>query len=138
MRHCKQGLERKFVDRESYFVNVWTRAELVPPTEATQEGRSETAKRKPIFRNPMDSLTLDIVLIRERNVSNHVHFILHLADMGLVELDLWWCEGGGLDKVEGGVADELAGDPQERLLEVVVTLGAEFIVLERLFPVESD
>lgn len=36
------------------------------------------------------------------------------------------------------VADKLPGQPQERLLEVVVGLGGDIIVLEVLLAVESD
>lgn len=39
---------------------------------------------------------------------------------------------------EAGVANELAGKPQERLFEVVVGLGRNIIVLEVLLSVESD
>lgn len=37
-----------------------------------------------------------------------------------------------------GVADELAGEPQEWLLEVVVGLGGDIVVLEVLLAVEGD
>jgi hypothetical protein len=36
------------------------------------------------------------------------------------------------------VADKLAGEPEERLLEVVVRLGRDVVVLEVLLSVESD
>jgi len=36
------------------------------------------------------------------------------------------------------VADELPGEPKERLLEVVVGLGGNVVVLEVLLAVESD
>lgn len=36
------------------------------------------------------------------------------------------------------VADKLAGEPEERLLEVVVGLGRDIVVLEVLLAVESD
>jgi hypothetical protein len=39
---------------------------------------------------------------------------------------------------QGGVADKLAGEPQEGLLEVVVGLGRDIVVLEVLLAVESD
>ena len=39
---------------------------------------------------------------------------------------------------QSGVADKLAGEPEERLLEVVVGLGRDVVVLEVLFPVEGD
>lgn len=37
-----------------------------------------------------------------------------------------------------GVADELAGEPKEGLLEVVVGLGRDIVVLEVLLAVEGD
>jgi hypothetical protein len=37
-----------------------------------------------------------------------------------------------------GVADELPGEPQEGLLEVVVGLGGDVVVLEVLLAVECD
>ena len=49
-----------------------------------------------------------------------------------------------IEKWEGGnanqalVSDQLTGQPQERLLEVVVGLGGDIVVLEVLLPVEGD
>ena len=77
----------------------------------------------------------------------------------MVDLDLGGSEGGGSDellqggsvrvrlerikKLEGythqlGVANQLAGEPQEGLLEVVVGLGGDVVVLEVLLAVEGD
>lgn len=42
------------------------------------------------------------------------------------------------DTYQRGVADELAGEPQEGLLEVVVGLGGDVVVLEVLLAVEGD
>lgn len=39
---------------------------------------------------------------------------------------------------QGRVANELAGEPEERLLEVVVGLGGDIVVLEVLLAVEGD
>jgi hypothetical protein len=39
---------------------------------------------------------------------------------------------------EGGVADELASEPEEGLLKVVVGLGRDIVVLEVLLSVEGD
>lgn len=39
---------------------------------------------------------------------------------------------------EGNIPDELAGQPQERLLKVVVGLGRDIVVLQVLLPVECD
>jgi hypothetical protein len=37
-----------------------------------------------------------------------------------------------------GIANELAGEPEEGLLEVIIRLGRNVVVLEVLFPVEGD
>ncbi|KAH3678749.1 hypothetical protein OGATHE_000017 [Ogataea polymorpha] len=47
-------------------------------------------------------------------------------------------QGRRLDKLELGVAHELSGEPQERLLEVVVRLGRDVEVLQVLLSVEGD
>lgn len=39
---------------------------------------------------------------------------------------------------QSGVADQLASEPEEGLLKVVVGLGRDVVVLEVLFPVERD
>lgn len=45
---------------------------------------------------------------------------------------------GGWGAYQTGVADQLTGQPQERLLEVVVGLGGDVVVLEVLLAVEGD
>jgi len=47
-------------------------------------------------------------------------------------------EGGGGGELEVGVTNELAGEPEEGLLKVVVGLGADVVVLEVLLAVEGD
>lgn len=47
-------------------------------------------------------------------------------------------KGGGGGTYETGVADELASEPQEGLLEVVVGLSGDIVVLEVLLAVESN
>ena len=39
---------------------------------------------------------------------------------------------------QSGVANKLAGEPEERFFEVVVGLRRNIVVLEVLFPVEGD
>lgn len=39
---------------------------------------------------------------------------------------------------EGIVANELASEPEEGLLEVIIALGRDVVVLKVLFPVEGD
>jgi len=56
----------------------------------------------------------------------------------LVDGELGGLEGGGLHERQGVVAGQLAGDPEEGLLEVVVGLGGDVVVLQVLLPVEGD
>lgn len=79
-----------------------------------------------------------IVLVRKGNSLSLLHLILHLAHLGRIDLDLRRSQGRRLDKGECGFGDKLAGDPEEGLLEVVVTLRAELVVLQRLFSMECD
>lgn len=44
----------------------------------------------------------------------------------------------GCDKLEGGVADKLPGQPQEGLLEVVVGFGGNVVILEIFLAVEGN
>jgi hypothetical protein len=44
----------------------------------------------------------------------------------------------GAAAYQSGVANKLAREPEEGLLEVVVGLGRDVVVLEVLFPVERD
>jgi hypothetical protein len=39
---------------------------------------------------------------------------------------------------QSSIANQLAGKPQEGLLEVIIRLGRNVVVLEVLFPVEGD
>ena len=61
-----------------------------------------------------------------------------LVENSLVDLDLGRGKSGGGDKVKSLVANEFPGEPEERLLEVVVGLGRDIVVLEVLLSVESD
>lgn len=59
-------------------------------------------------------------LIGEGCVERRVELRLVLGHEGRVNLDLRGSEGRGGDKLERLVADELAGEPEEGLLEVVL------------------
>ena len=83
-------------------------------------------------------LQISIILIRKRKGSSLVHLVLVLGHKSLVNLDLRRSKGGRGDKLEGRVADELSGEPEEGLLKVVVRLGRDVVVLEVLLSVESD
>lgn len=83
-------------------------------------------------------LQISIILIRKRKGSSLVHLVLVLGHKSLVNLDLRRSKGRRGDKLEGRVADELSGEPEEGLLKVVVRLGRDVVVLEVLLSVESD
>ena len=51
-----------------------------------------------------------------------------------VHLDLWGQQSGHRNKLQVGVSNQLAGQPQERLLKVVVGLGGDVVVLQVLLP----
>lgn len=59
-------------------------------------------------------------LIGQRRSSSLLELSLVLGHQFGVDLDLGGSERGGSDKVEGLVADQLAGEPQEGLFKVVL------------------
>jgi hypothetical protein len=67
-----------------------------------------------------------------------VHLRLVLGKEVLINGNLWRCQGRRCDKLQSGVANKLASEPQEGLLEVVVRLGRDVVVLEVLLAVEGD
>jgi hypothetical protein len=79
-----------------------------------------------------------VVLFRQRRSSGLVELLLVLRHEVLVDLDLGRGERGRGDKLEVRVADELAREPEERSLKVVVRLGRDLKVLQVLFAVERD
>ena len=79
-----------------------------------------------------------VVLFRQRRSSGLVELLLVLRHEVLVDLDLGRGERGRGDKLEVRVADELAREPEERSLKVVVRLGRDLKVLQVLFAVEGD
>ena len=81
---------------------------------------------------------IGIISLGQRNALGllELHFVL--ADLLAVETDLRGLEGDLLNELEGGLVAELAGQPEVRLLEVVVRLGGDVVVLEVLLPVEGD
>merc|ERR1712000_462205 len=78
------------------------------------------------------------LLTRQRHSGGSVHLLAVLLEEGLVDLGGGRSKGGGGNKFQRGVADELAGEPEEGLLEVVVGLGGDVVVLEVLLAVEGD
>jgi hypothetical protein len=98
-------------------------------------------------------LQVGVVLVRQRHRGGVLHLLLVLLEHGLVDLDLGRRKGGGGDEFleklanafleqrisyQGLVADEFPGEPQERLLKVVVGLGRDIVVLQVLLAVERD
>lgn len=77
-------------------------------------------------------------LVRQRSGGGLVHLLLILGKEILVDLGSGRSQSGGGNELKLGVANELAGEPQEGLLEVVVGLGRDIVVLEVLLAVESD
>jgi len=67
-----------------------------------------------------------------------VHVGLVLREQLGVDSDLRRSKSRGGDKLQGRVSDELAGEPQEGLFEVIVGLGRDIVVLEVLLAVEGD
>jgi hypothetical protein len=77
-------------------------------------------------------LKVGVVLVGEGRVGGDSELVLVLGHELLVDDDLGRRKGGGGDKLERLVADELASEPEEGLLEVVVGLGRDLEVLEVL------
>lgn len=78
------------------------------------------------------------VLVGKRSVDGGLGVGIELGTLLLGEVNLRGSEGRGGDEVERRVANELASEPEERLLEVVVGLGRDLEVLEVLLAVEGD
>jgi hypothetical protein len=83
-------------------------------------------------------LQIGIVLIGQRHLGGVLHLLLVLLKHSLVDLDLGRRKGGGGDEIKGLVADKFPGEPEERLLKVVVGLGRNVVVLQVLLSVEGD
>lgn len=83
-------------------------------------------------------LEVTVVLIGKRSGSGGLELGVVLSHELLVNLDLRGSKSGSSGKLEGGVADQLPCEPEERLLEVVVGLGRDLEVLEVLLAVEGD
>lgn len=58
--------------------------------------------------------------------------------MVVVNVSLRRSQGRGFDELNAVVTSDLSGEPQERLLEVVVDLSRDLVVLQVLLSVESD
>jgi len=83
-------------------------------------------------------LQIGILFVRKRHLCRNRHLLLVLFENGLVDLDFRRRKGRSSNEFQGLVADELPGEPQEWLLEVVVRLGLDIVVLEILLSVEGN
>ena len=83
-------------------------------------------------------LQVGIIFIGQRHLSGVLHLLSVLLENSLVDRNLGRRKSGSGDKVQRLVADKFPGEPEERLLEVVVGLGRDVVVLEVLLSVEGD
>ena len=70
-----------------------------------------------------------LVFVGQYGGLRFLQILLDLVSV-IVHLDLGWEQGGHGDEFQIRVTDQLAGQPQERLLEVVVGLGRDVVVLK--------
>ena len=83
-----------------------------------------------IFRGSFVSLEI-FVVFRQGGVLGLVVLLLHSHLPLGVHLNLGRQESGHGHELEVGVSDQLSGEPQEGLLEVVVRLGGNVVVLKK-------
>ena len=63
------------------------------------------------------------------SVSTYLKIFVVLLHRTLVYMDLWRLESRHLCEAEVGISEQLPCQPKERLLKVVVTLGADVVIL---------
>merc|ERR1719333_154434 len=78
------------------------------------------------------------VILGQGSVLGFLDVLLDLGLPGGVHGDLWGHEGGHGHELQVGVTDQLPGQPEKRLLKVVVGFGRDVVVLEVLLSVEHD
>lgn len=83
-------------------------------------------------------LQIWIILIRQGHPRRILHLLIILLQQRLIDLHRRRRERDPSHEIQPGVADELAREPQEGLLEVVVGLGGDVVVLQVLLAVEGD
>ncbi len=69
------------------------------------------------------SSQIGILLIGQGHGGRLGHLLVVLIEQLLVDINFRWRESWGSHEFELRVADQFSGEPQERLLEVVVGLG---------------
>lgn len=80
------------------------------------------------------------LLYSKLGYTNLFQFPLQLGNLFWADEDVWgWRKGTSWHKQQLRVAHQLSGQPQKRLLVVVVTLGTQIIILRKdTFRVNSD
>jgi len=86
----------------------------------------------------MVRLEISIIFVRQRELGSSLHLLVELRQEIMVNIDLWWGQSWGCDKLKGRVADKLPGQPQEGFLKVVVGLGRDVVVLKVLLAVKDN
>ena len=86
----------------------------------------------------MNRSQVGILFIWQRHGSSFGHFLVVLVKEILVNSDLGRCKSWGSDKFELRISNQLSGEPEERLFEVVVGFGGDVVVLEVLLAVKGD
>lgn len=89
-----------------------------------------------------------LFVLRELHVLSLLELLSHLLDLGGVNGSLLGSEDGRLNEGECSftkkldmfvdLLGQLSEEPDERLLELVIALGRDVVVLQRLLTVESD
>lgn len=83
-------------------------------------------------------LEIFVVVVGQRLGGGGRKLLLVLVLEVFIELEFGRLQGGSFDKVESVVSGKLSGQPQERLLEVVVGLGGDIVILQVLLSVEGN
>lgn len=83
-------------------------------------------------------LEVAVVFVGKRCGLRLLQLLLVLSHQLGIYLHFRRCQGRCSGKFQAGVADELAGEPEEWLLKVVVALGRDLKVLQVLLAVERD
>jgi len=79
-----------------------------------------------------------VVLFGQRHLGSLLQFLVVLLYQFFVYVDLGWCKGRRGHKLEVGVADQFARQPQEWLLKIVVAFCADVVVLQVFLAVERN
>lgn len=79
-----------------------------------------------------------IVVIWKISLGGVVQILFVFGNHGWVHLNLWRSQSWHCDKLEVWISEQLSGEPEEWLFEVIVRLCGDVVVLEVLLSVEGD